>query len=87
MLSEAKHLSVSTDGEILHYVQNDIVSEWYVATKITTHLIVSPIKQSAPISPIKRSDPIDPINPINPPAIGRVVLRTTTSPSLFSVAI
>ena len=27
MLSEAKHLSVSTDREILHYVQNDIVSE------------------------------------------------------------
>ena len=53
MLSEAKHLSVSTDGEILHYVQNDIVSEWYVATKIITnysllitHLIVSPIKRS-----------------------------------------
>ena len=37
MLSEAKHLSVSTDGEILHYVQNDIVSEWYVATKFITH--------------------------------------------------
>ena len=37
MLSEAKHLSVSTDREILHYVQNDIVSEWYVATKIITH--------------------------------------------------
>ena len=37
MLSEAKHLSVSTDCEILHYVQNDIVSEWYVATKIITH--------------------------------------------------
>ena len=37
MLSEAKHLSVSTDGEILHYVQNDIVSEWYVATKIITN--------------------------------------------------
>ena len=37
MLSEAKHLSVSTDWEILHYVQNDIVSEWYVATKIIPH--------------------------------------------------
>ena len=65
MLSEAKHLSVSADGEILHYVQNDIVSEWYVATKIITHysllithLIVSPIKRSAPIRPIKRSAPI-----------------------------
>ena len=37
MLSEAKHLSVSTDCEILHYVQNDIVSKWYVATKFITH--------------------------------------------------
>ena len=45
MLSEAKHLSVSTDCEILHYVQNDIdndtIDTQYVMLSKAKHLAVS----------------------------------------------
>ena len=45
MLSEAKHLSVSTDCEILHYVQNDIDNDFidtqYVMLSEAKHLSVA----------------------------------------------
>ena len=73
MLSEAKHLSVSTDCEILHYVQNDIVSEWYVATKFITNYSLLTANYSllithCPIVPIALSlCPCAPCAPCAPP--------------------